>query len=239
MVPHLLDVEQIERSPPGAAGTQPTEGSRMRLIDYDERGLTERDLVDPQECGALRNRPSATWVNVDGLEDRARIEQLGQAMGLHPLTVEAILYTAQRPKVEEYGDYLYLVAKMLDIDRAQGRVRVDQLSLILGERFLVSVQEQPGDPFDPVRNRIRAGAGRIRKSGTDYLPYALLDLTVDRYFEVIDCIGERIDMYRDLLAGVQEMYLARVSNRIGTVMKILAVVSSVFLPLNSITGASA
>ena len=298
-----------ETSAPAAAATQAANGTRMRLLDYDEHGVTERELTDPQECSALRSRPTVTWVNVDGLQDRARIEQLGRAMGLHPLTIEAILDTHQRPKAEDYGDYLYIVAKMLEIDRTRGRVEVDQLSLILGDGFLVSVQEHPGDPFDPVRNRIRAGAGRIRKTGPDYLAYALLDVTVDRYFEVIDWIGERIerleeqisgderpetlrgmhqlkreliflrraigplrevisglrhaeasrigestapylrdlydhlvqaseriDMYRDLLAGVQEMYLARVSNRTGTVMKIIAVLSSVFLPLNFITG---
>jgi magnesium transporter len=283
--------------------------ARTHLIDYDEAGVTERAGVDPAECAAFRNRPTVTWVNVDGLQDRARIEQIAHALGLHPLTLEDILNTDQRLKMEDYGDYIYVVAKMLEVDRAKGRIVVDQLSLILGQGYVLSVQERPGDPFDPVRARIRSGAGRIRKSGPDYLAYALLDVTVDHYFEIVDWIGERIeqldeqmagderpdtlralhqlkreiiylrrmvnplrdvvaslrhaetdkikpsttpylrdlydhlvqlservDTYRDLLSGVQDMYLTRLSNRTNTVMKIVAVFSSIFLPLNFITG---
>lgn len=281
----------------------------ITLIDYTPDQVVEREITDPQQCENFRKAKSITWVNVDGLQNPKVLEKLSLSMGFHSLTLEDILNTDIRPKIEDYGDYIYIVAKMLDVDRETERIRVDQLSLLLGPNYVVSIQEEAGDPFEPVRNRIRNAAGRLRRSGADYLAHALLDVVVDQYFTVMDWISERIEAIdesvtedergdlmqriytlkraviflrksifplrdvvstlrnidsdlildttqpylrdlhdhvvqlsdrietgRDLLSGLQDVYLSTLSNRTNTVMKIIAVFSSVFLPLTFITG---
>jgi len=282
---------------------------RVTLIDYTEKDFTERPVKSAEECLPFRHANSVTWVNVDGLQDPKLLEQLARVMGFHALTLEDILNTDIRPKIEDYGEYIFVVAKMLEVDREAKVIRIDQLSLVLGDNYVLSVQEEPGDPFEPVRNRIRNAAGRIRRFGADYLAYALLDLVVDQYFSVTDWMGERIealdeqivaqdrgdlmqdlyalkreviflrksilplrdvastlrnletgliddstqpylrDLYdhvvqvsdridtsRELLSGLQDVQLSTMSIRTNTVMKIVAVFSSIFLPLTFITG---
>lgn len=298
--------------PPGTLiylGDRAEAPARMSLLDYHEGGHTERAITAADQCAPFRESRSVTWINVDGLSSPKTIEELGRVMGFHSLVLEDILNTDQRPKFEDYGDYLFVVAKMLEFDATSGHIRPEHLCLILGGNYVVSLQEVPGDPFEPVRTRIRSGVGRIRKSGPDYLLYALLDMTVDQYFVVLDRLGDRIEQldhlilssesprimaemhdlkrevlflrksvlplrevvsalrhsesplvnegtapflrdlhdhivqvgdrietYRDLLSGMLDLYLSTVSNRTNTVMKIIAVFSSVFLPLTFITG---
>jgi len=169
------------------------EESLIRLIDYSPERLDERELESVEEALPAVGRDSVSWINVDGLHDLSVIERCGECFSLHPLTLEDILNTEHRPKCEDYDSYLFMVLKMLSLDEETGRIAVEQTSLVLGANFVLSFQEQPGDVFDGVRQRIRGAKGRIRKSGSDYLAYALLDVLVDSYFVILERIGDRIE----------------------------------------------
>jgi magnesium transporter len=175
----------------------------VTLIDYDEQTFEERPVRTAEECIPYRTKPTATWVNVDGVHDPAVLERLGECFGLHRLVTEDILNVVQRPKAEDYGDYLFVVMKMLTYDEKAGKALPEQLSLIVGKNFLLSFQEGVrGDVFGLIRDRLRSGRGRIRKMGADYLAYSLLDAVVDGYFVVLEKLGERIDLIEEeLMSG--------------------------------------
>jgi magnesium transporter len=182
--------------PPGTivhVGSQPAGPPVLSVIEYDEQTYAELAGVDLDACLASLQSPSMTWINVAGLHDPALLEQLGQALGLHPLVLEDVANTAQRPKVEDYEGYFFIVLKMLEYDQEAGAVRVEQVSLVLGDNYLVSFQEDASDVFDPVRNRLRNAAGRLRKFAADYLAYALIDAIVDNYFVILELIGDEIE----------------------------------------------
>lgn len=188
------------RKKPGAApgtlvytGERADEPVQIRLIDYRGEKVDERYPATVEECLPFKQKPSVTWLNVDGLHDVGVVERIGRPFGLHPLVLEDVLHTGQRPKIEEFEHYLFLVLRVLTWDDAAHRVAEEQLSLILGENFVLSFQERPGDVFDPVRERIRAGKGRLRERGPDYLAYALVDAIVDHYFVVLERLGERVE----------------------------------------------
>jgi magnesium transporter len=237
------------------------------------------------------------------------IEKVGQHFDIHPLTLEDVVSTGQRPKVEDFENYLFVVLKMLSFDESTGHISSEQISLILGKHYLFSFQEQAGDVFDQVRQRIRQAKGRIRRSGCDYLAYALTDAVVDHYFGVLEKLGEKIedleeellkeptlktlqtihslkreilyfrkqvwplrevlsalvkdqsnliedmtqvflrDVYdhtiqvidtieslRDVLSGLQDLYLSTISNRMNEVMKVLTMMATIFIPLTFIAG---
>lgn len=166
---------------------------RLRLVDYDTGGVEEKELDDVAACFSLKDQPTVTWVDITGVHDVEVIEKLGRNFDVHLLTLEDIVNTAQRPKVEDYDNYLYLILKMLFYDQTAEQLRWEQVSLVLGEGFLLSFQEQEGDVFDPVRNRIRKAKGRIRKAGADYLAYALVDAIVDHYFLVLEIFGDKVE----------------------------------------------
>jgi magnesium transporter len=250
-----------------------------------------------------------TWINIDGVHDSSVIEKLGRAFGLHPLIQEDIMTTSQRPKLDELETSIYVVSRMVELGEDGKEIVTEQLSLVFGRNFVLSFQEKPGDMFDPVRDRIRHGKGRIRKLGPDYLAYALLDAVVDHYFVVLETVGERIECledelvadprqetlhaihalkremlffrksvwplrevvaaleraesaliqpstniflrdvydhviqvidnvetFRDMLSGMLETYLSSVSNRMNQVMKILTIISTIFIPLTFLVG---
>ncbi|MBN1862203.1 MAG: magnesium/cobalt transporter CorA, partial [Dehalococcoidales bacterium] len=182
--------------PPGTLvhiGEQKTEQVRITLIDYDETQFKQAEVEKIEECFPFKDKPTVTWINIDGLHDVPVIEKLGRHFNLHPLLMEDILNTEQRPKMEDFGDYIFLVAKMLYYDDQAGRVEAEQISLILGASWVISFQERPGDVFDTVRERIQKGKGRIRKAGADYLAYSLLDAIVDNYFIIMEKFGDRIE----------------------------------------------
>ncbi len=189
--------------PPGTivhVGTQPAGPPILSVIDYDEQEYTERTGVDMDACLASLRTPSMTWINVAGLNDPAMIEELGQALGLHPLVLEDVANTKQRPKVEDYEGYFFIVLKMLEYDQDTGAVRVEQVSLVLGDNYLISFQEDASDVFDPVRTRLRNAAGRLRKFAADYLAYALIDAIVDNYFVILELIGDEIEEIEEQVA---------------------------------------
>jgi magnesium transporter len=178
------------------------EVARVTMIDYDENRVVEREIGQAEECLPFKDdRTSVTWINVDEITQPGLLEAWGQTMGFHALMLEDILNTDQRPKLEDFGDYLYIVVKMLDYDDKRREIIFEQLSLVVGPNYVISFQERPGDFFDPIRKRIRDNVGRIRKMGADYLAYALLDIIVDNYFVVLDKLGARIEVLEEAVVA--------------------------------------
>jgi magnesium transporter len=298
--------------PPGTlvhVGERKQDVTRISVMDYEGVQLDEHCPTDVETVFPLRDAPATSWINIDGVHDMAVIEKLGQHFLIHPLTLEDTVNTAQRPKFEEFDDYLYVVLKMLTWDEADGRVRAEQVSLVLGHHFLISFQEAAGDVFEPVRHRIRQGRGRIRHSGSDYLAYALIDSIVDHYFVVLERLGEKIedlesqlyenggddplnaifrlkqemiylrkqiwplretlsrfpktenplvqeknrvffaDVYdhllqgievieslRDVLSGLQDLYISMTGQRMNEIMKVLTIIATIFIPITFVAG---
>ncbi|MCJ7731852.1 magnesium/cobalt transporter CorA [Candidatus Bathyarchaeota archaeon] len=193
--------------PPGTpvyVGEEEPLPSIIELMSYDEHGYTERVVGHVSEIVDDLKSPDITWVNVDGLRVSDIIE-IGNSMGFHSLIQEDIVNTEQRPKVEEYDNYIFFVLKMISYDDESGDVAIEQVSFILGERYLVSFQEKHGDCFDIIRQRIRENKGIIRKMGSDYLTYSLIDMIVDGYFTVLEKIGDRIEEIEDELVVNPQM----------------------------------
>jgi magnesium transporter len=189
--------------PPGSlvyVGEHRPSHPRMTVFDYDEGRCLEKTLTQVEECLEYRDTASPTWINIDHIQQIDMLEKLGKHFGLHPLVLEDILNTDQRPKLEDHGHYLYTVVKMLDYEKDKGELAIEQLSLVLGRNFVISFQDQPGDVLDPLRERIRNGRGRIRKMGADYLFYALLDTVVDQYFVVLEKLGDRVELIEEIVA---------------------------------------
>lgn len=284
---------------------------RLSLMRYDAQRLQEKPFVSVAEL--LKSKPEenwgVTWLDIDGLNDAAAMEAIGKRFDLHPLILEDILNAEQRPKMVDYGDWLFIVLKMLSFDDKTRQVKSEQLSIVLGRDSVISFQEIPGDVLEPVRNRIRNGIGRIRKVGADYLAYALVDAVVDHYFVILEKLGEKIEeledtivqnpsskslqdihalkreviylrrsvwplrdvidemddlpstllqqqteiylrdlddhvvrvieiieTYRDTLASVLEIYLSSISYKMNTVMKVLTIIATIFIPLTFVVG---
>ena len=175
-------------------GEKKIEKVRIRIIDYDEAHLEEKEPKMVEESFPFKDKPTITWINIDGLHDIEIIEKIGKHFDLHPLVLEDIVNTEQRPKIEDFGDHIFVVLKMLYYDdNEKNQLEAEQVSLIFGSNFVISFQERLGKIFEPLRERIRKGKGRVRKLGTDYLAYALIDSIVDNYFVILEQFGERIE----------------------------------------------
>jgi len=293
----------------GYSGSPKVEKVRLTYIDYSPENLTESEDASLADCLALHEAPTTTWLNVYGLHGAEVLAALGERWNLHPLVMEDIVNTHQRPKVEDYGDYLFIVCRMVRWDDENHRVDSEQISIVLSGGDLLTFQERPGDVFANVRERLRGGRGRIRGSGGDYLCYALLDAVVDHYFLVLEQFADRIerleihllknpreshlkkihrlkrelilsrravqplrevlrglqvseskliseqtqvylrdvhdhivqvtdavDSFRDLLGGLQDLYLSSVSHRMNEVMKVLTIAATIFVPLTFVAG---
>jgi magnesium transporter len=178
-------------------GEKKTEAVRIHAIDYDEQHFEEKVVTDYEECRPFRDSPEVTWIDVIGLHDPQVIENIGSLFGLHPLIQEDILNTEQRPKAEIFDDYIYVVLKTLMVDKESDSLGVEQMSLIIGNNYVISFQERPCEVFDTVRERIRTGKGRLRKCGADYLAYRLIDAIVDNYFVVMEYMGDKTEAVED------------------------------------------
>lgn len=195
----------------------------IRLVDYSKDSLEERELATIEESFICRDRPTVSWVNIDGLHEVANLEKLGNHFDIHPLVLEDILNVHQRPKLEEQEKLLFIVLRMLQYDENTQEVASEQLSLVMGSNFVFSFQEVPGDVFNPVRDRIRASRPRIRGGGPDYLVYALMDAVVDHYFVILERLGERIEALEEMLMqepskkALEEIY--RLKRELLTVRK--------------------
>jgi magnesium transporter len=189
--------------PPGALihiGEKKTEKVKISVMDYSIGKYDEKEIKKVEDCFSLKRKPSISWINIDGLHEISVIEKLGKCFDIHPLVLEDILDTEQRPKMEDYEKFIFLVLKMLYVDDKTQEIHSEQVSLILGSNYVISFQETVGDVFDNVRERIRGSKGRIRKMGADYLAYALMDAIVDNYYVILEKIGEKIEsMQEDII----------------------------------------
>ncbi|HPF34376.1 MAG TPA: magnesium/cobalt transporter CorA [Candidatus Krumholzibacteria bacterium] len=289
-------------------GEKRVEAVALELFDYDAETLRETRGPDLELPPPGRGH-GVTWLDVDGLHDTDLLGRIGKVYGLHPLVLEDVVNLHHRPKLEDYGGYLYIVLRMLSFDREEWRLDSEQISLVVGDGFVVTFQERPGDVLEPVRERLRREGGRIRQLGADYLGYALIDAVVDHYFHVLEGMGEAVedleeellgspargtlelihqlkresillrrsvaplrdvasslardelpligaevqpflrdlydhvihvidtvDSFRDILSGLQDLYLSNVSNRMNDVMKVLTIFTTLFVPLTFIAG---
>ncbi len=287
-----------------------SEQPNIFLIDYNQTGLIHKQISYPEECIQYLDTNSVSWVDVQGLGNKDILQRLGQSFDLHPLILEDIVNMVERPKMEDYEDQLVIIAHMVVPNNNNGSFYSEQVSLVLGKYYVLTVQEEPEhDCFDGVRTRIDKSKGIIRRQGSDYLAYALLDAIIDGFFPVLELYGERIDdleeeviinpsqktlqkiyqirrellqlrraiwpqrdainslirdgselispdvrvylrdcydhtvqlidileTYRELVAGLMDVYLSAVSNKMNEIMKLLTVVSSIFIPLTFIAG---
>ena len=296
---------------PSSANFPEAPGSeRITIIDYYKDQVDIRRVSAPEVCFPYKDTPTITWINVDGVSQRVLIEELGRHYGLHPLVIEDIFDTQQRAKINIFDDYVLFVLKMHTYDTTTHTIAVEQVSIILGENFVLTFQEErPGDVFDGVRTRLAKDKSRLRQAGADYLLYALIEAVINSYFEVIELFGEQlesvedellntnrreileqihflkreliffrrsvwplrsmigdlerhetlliqadteiyfrdlhdhilqivdsIEIYRDMLTGMLELYLSSVSNKMNEIMKFLTLIGTIFIPLTFLAG---
>ncbi|GLR15093.1 magnesium and cobalt transport protein CorA [Chitinimonas prasina] len=171
------------------------------LIEYgpDEHDLRETCFTSLAQGQGFQPSHGTLWLNIHGLGNHALLQEVARRFKLHPLTLEDILNTGQRSKVETFEHYLYIVAKLARFDDASGCVLTEQISIVLGRGWVLTFQEHPSGTFGEVRDQLRKGAGQVRRLGADYLVYALLDKLVDRYFGVLEALGERVETLEDVV----------------------------------------
>ncbi|MCL4116694.1 UNVERIFIED_CONTAM: hypothetical protein GTU68_028723 [Idotea baltica] len=297
---------------PGAlvyTGSKENDSLFIESFDYTPDDFTEKELKSVEEAFTYKSTRSKTWINFNGLNNITEIEKVGQYYNLHPLILEDIVNTSQRPKIDEYNDYIFLVLKMMYYDENE-KIISEQVSLVLGHNYVLSFQEAEGDVFDSLRDRIRFGKGRIRNESADYLLYTLIDAVVDNYFLIIETMGnkiedlednlfsgmtqgeisqqiqslkreilkirrsiyplrevinriekseteliedktkhffrdiydhviqisETIDIYREMIWSLMDMYMTTISNKMNEVMKVLTIIATIFIPLTFIAG---
>jgi magnesium transporter len=300
-------------APPGTlvhVGEPSQEPITFDVFTYDAEHFSEVTfgVREVDRCCGFAEARGVSWVNINGIHAVEHIETLGACFGLHPLVLEDILNSDHRPKLEDYGDYLFLVLKIPFYEK-DGGFRVEQVSLVLGPSYVLSFQEKSGPIFDAVRDRLKNGKGRSRTMGPDYLAYALIDMVVDRYFTTLESIGDDIEeleqvlfavpgadtlesihqfkremiqlrksvwplremigglqrgdsklvgettrvflrdvydhtvqvvdtveTFRDIISGMLDLYLSGVSYRTNEVMKVLTIMSTIFIPLTFLAG---
>jgi magnesium transporter len=289
-------------------GKRYAEKSKITLIRFDEFSIIEKEIAGAADLSTEKNQPGLTWINIDGLHDVQLLEEIGNIFGVHPLIMEDILNTDQRPKTEDFAEYIYIVLKTFH-NHSDENLNAFQVSIILGHNFVLSFQEKESSLFDPIRERLRGNKGRIRRSGADYLAHAVIDNIVDNYFILLENLEEKIekleddlvkqttptrletihrlkremivlrkalwplreaisslqrsdsplinessvvyfkdvfdhiiaiidtvDTYRDMLAGMLDIYLSSTSVKLNEVMKVLTIIATIFMPLTFLAG---
>ena len=188
--------------PPGTlvhVGKKRTGKAGIDLIRYNENRIEHFDDISMEKCLELCTADTINWINIDGVHNVDLIEKSGSHFGIHPLVQEDVMNTAQRPKLDAYEKYLFITLKMIYIGKEKENVEFEHVSLVLGENYLISFQEVEGDVLDPIRKRLETSRGIIRKMGTDYLAYSILDAIIDNYFVVLEELGDRIEELEDLI----------------------------------------
>ena len=175
------------------------EDARITVIDYSKESFQEHVVQSIDEIIPYKEKGTVTWVNVEGLRNTAHIESVGQMFNIHPLVLEDILNTHQRPKIEEYDDYLYIVLKMISLGENGFSANYEQVSILLLENFVLTFKEKKDDVFFPIIDRIKNSRGRLRSLGSDYLAYRILDTIVDMNFFLLDSLDEIVDAVEDEL----------------------------------------
>ncbi len=189
--------------PPGSlvhVGEKKLTQPRVSMVRYEGSFYEESDDVAIEQA-SLRPDKGTTWIHVSGVHDQRVIAGLGEIFGLHPLILEDIMHTNQRPKAEEMGDYLFFVLRQLNFEPEKGEISSEQIALVLGPNYVLSFEENLSPVFAPVRERLRQGKGRLRRLGPDYLAYALIDAVVDHYFIVLEKLDERIEALEEELVS--------------------------------------
>lgn len=182
----------------------------IRIIDYGPDQVEEKEISELEELSLYAARDSVTWIDVQGLGDESVIRRIGEIFSLHALALEDAVNVPQRPKSESYERFQLFITRMTRYEPGS-KVDVEQVSIFLGERFVLTLQERYGDIFDPVRSRIRAGLGPMRRSGPDYLVYALIDTVIDGYYPVLETMGEYLEeLEGETLTGAQPVHLRKI-----------------------------
>ena len=191
-------------------GEQLVEKTRITVIDYDNAHHQAVEIEQPEMLSAYRDSASVSWINIDGLHDTALIEKVGSVFNVHPLMLEDVVNPTQRPKLEIGEHDVYIVLKMIEYNAAIQEIEVEQISIIVGDNYVLTFQETIGDMLDPLRKRIEYSGGRLRKRSADYLAYAIIDIIVDHYFVVIEALGEELtELDEAVLADPDENMLKR------------------------------
>lgn len=202
MARFLNDRKKSSGEAPGSLiylGEKKIDTPRLRLIHYTQDELAEKEAVALDECLPFIKENSISWINIDGLHDAELIRNLGRLFNIHDLLLEDMLDTGQRPKVTETDDLMVILVKMINYDEHQKKLSSEQITLILDDTYLITLQEREGDHFDFIRDRIRKGKGRVRRKSTDYLTYLLLDAIVDNYLIQIEHLGNSIEKNEPLI----------------------------------------
>lgn len=192
--------------PPGTlvlVGDEREEPVTIELIDYSEDSAAESEIIDVNHLKESLNTTTVSWVNIHGIHNTDAIAAIGQVYGIHNLVLEDILNTDHRPKVEPFEDYVFFTMKMMWYNE-DDELDNEQISIVFGKPYVLCFQERKGDIFDPIRERIRTNSGLIRKKGTDYLVYRLIDTVVDNYFIIIERIEERVEDLEELIMSDSE-----------------------------------
>ena len=186
--------------PPGSIvylGEKRVEKVTIKVTEYDEANAETYEIKSVEEIDPFTDTPQVTWVSVCGLHETDFLKQIGEKFKVHPLVLEDILNPDTRPKIEVTDDYLFIVMKLVLFNPEQKILETEQVSFILGRSFLFSFSERTDDIFNPVKERISSQLGKIRKRGSDYLLYALMDVVVDNYFLALEKTEERIELLDD------------------------------------------
>ena len=211
--------------PPGSlipVGVRSTEPVKIRVIRYNQKDFEEKEAAAIEECLRPQDRKLITWINVDGLQDTDIVEKIGTHFDIHPLVLEDMLNTEQRPKTDDYDDYVFTVLKSLRYDENEDEFTAAQISLVLGPHYVLSLCQEEIRNFNPVLERLKKLRSPLRQAGPDYLAYALMDAIVDNYFILFDKIGEKIEDLEeeliveptsDTLQGIHKLKRALISLR--------------------------
>ncbi|NNK83345.1 MAG: magnesium/cobalt transporter CorA [Flavobacteriaceae bacterium] len=175
----------------------------IECFDYNSNQLEDKQCNKVEDVFHYKATETITWININGLNNTDEIYKLGQAFNIHTLSLEDIVNISQRPKIDEYNDYLLVILKMLYYDN-NNVLKSEQISLILSQNFVITLQEAEGDVFDSIRDRIRLAKGKIRNSGSDYLLYALIDAITDHYYYIIEKITDKVENLEDLIFNQKE-----------------------------------
>ncbi len=176
-------------------------GLSISVMDYNENELIEKDNVTVEECVYYLDTPSVTWIEISGMHNPKYFELMGQRFHLHPLLLEDILSGSERPKLENYKENIFIVLRLLKFNEHNKELGDEQISLVLGKNYVISWTEKERYHFDPIKERLRNGKGKIRKMGADYLAYALIDAIVDNYFVVLEKVDEQLEQLEDDLVA--------------------------------------
>ncbi len=193
---------------------------RIHVIDYTRSEVEATEITDLDRLCEIVKRESLTWVDIQGLGDIDLLRKIGKVFGFHDLLLEDVVNVPQRPKVDEYEKHVLFVTRMLKL-RDDGELDREQLSIVVGSNYVVTFQERYGDVLDPVRKRIEIGRGPIRKSGADYLAYAILDTVIDAYFPILEEIGDRLEAFEDVVMRDTSSRVLRDLNDLKAVLLIL------------------